>query len=87
MALLQAAIAPAQDGIRIEPAWIITAVSSIITALVTALGVTYRGQVQVLTSENKRKDDLVDRLIAQIGRAADAQDRTVTLIERGKAQR
>lgn len=56
--------------------------SGIVTSLVTAVGITYRGQIKALESESRRKDELIDKLVRQIGRTADVQDRTVSLVER-----
>lgn len=48
-----------------------------ITALVSAVVALWRLSV----AEGKRKDQLIDELIVQIGRTADVQDRTVSVVE------
>lgn len=85
--LLQAGVT-AQEGVRIDLPWLLTGIATVITSLVTAVGITYRGQIKALTDENKRKDQLIDKLIVQVRRTADVQDRTLTVVEeRGRAQR
>ena len=68
----------ASGGLSIDPAWAIGMLMSTIGALVSALVVMWR-QSQM---ENKRKDELIDRLLRQVGRAADVTDRTVSLAEK-----
>jgi hypothetical protein len=51
------------------------------TRLSGQIGILYRGQVKALETESRRKDELIDELVKQIGRTADVQDRTVSVVE------
>jgi ABC-type hemin transport system substrate-binding protein len=75
---LQVAVDPT---FRIEPAWVITTLMSVLGIMSTVIGVLYRGQVKALETESHRKDELIDELVKQIGRTADVQDRTVSVVE------
>lgn len=68
----------ATDGLRIDPTWVIGMLMSAIGALVSGIVVMWRQSL----AENKRKDELIDRLLRQAGRAADVTDRTVSLAEK-----
>jgi hypothetical protein len=66
---------------HIDPAWVVASVTSIITALVTAVGITYRGQIKALTDENQFLRGL---LLGSTGVQKDQSkilDRAVTLAE------
>jgi hypothetical protein len=73
--------ATADPSFRIEPAWVIAGLTTTIGTLSTVIGILYRGQVKALETESRRKDELIDELVSQIGRAADVQDRTVSVVE------
>jgi hypothetical protein len=66
---LQVAVDPT---FRIEPAWVITTLMSVLGIMST---------VKALETESHRKDELIDELVKQIGRTADVQDRTVSVVE------
>jgi hypothetical protein len=76
-------VAPA----AIDLPWLIAGMATLIGSLSAAVGVTYRGQVRTLETESKRKDELIDRLTAQIERMADVQDRSVSFVEREHRRR
>lgn len=83
-------------GMGIDPAWAIAGLTTIIGTLSTVIGILYRNQVKAaeaesrraeaesrrVSDESRRKDELIDKLVRQIGRTADVQDRTVSLVER-----
>lgn len=73
----------ATDGVRIDPSWVIITLLGTIGSLATAVTVLWRQSV----AEGKRKDELIDRLVRQIGRTADVQDRTVSLVEKERTRR
>lgn len=85
--LLQAGGLAAQEGSGIDLPWVVAGLTTIIGSLATAVGITYRGQIKALENESKRKDELIDRLVRQIGRTADVQDRAITVVEQGRARR
>jgi hypothetical protein len=72
-------------GIQIDPAWAITAISGVIGTLATVIAYLYRAQItdlkaqiDFLKDESKHKDD---RMIDQLNRVADVQDRGLSLVE------
>jgi hypothetical protein len=82
------------DGLRIDPAWLIATLLGLASTLTGTIAFLYRGQIAALQEriawleeEGKRKDERTDRLINQIGRAADGLDRTVSLVERERTRR
>jgi hypothetical protein len=82
------------DGLRIDPAWLIATLLGLASTLTGTIAFLYRGQIAALREriawleeEGKRKDERTDRLINQIGRAADGLDRTVSLVERERTRR
>lgn len=87
MHLFLAVQAGIDTGFRIDPAWVIAALTTAIGTLSTVVGILYRGQVKALETESRRKDELIDELILQIGRTADVQDRTVSVVEQRERAR
>ena len=84
----------AADGFRFDPAWVIAGIGLVVSTLCGTVAALYRGQIAALREriawleeEGKRKDERTDRLIDQVGRAANAAERSVSLVERGRAQR
>lgn len=73
--------ATADPTFHIEPAWVIATLMTTLGSLSTVIGILYRGQVKALETESRRKDELIDELVKQIGRTADVQDRTVSVVE------
>ena len=73
--LLQVQQAVIPEGIDPMLGWLVALIFSTLTS---AIAVMWRQSVV----ESKRKDELIDRLLAQIGRAAEATDRTLSLVER-----
>lgn len=65
------------DGFRIEPSVLVAILSAIGTSLTVAIAALWRQSV----AEGKRKDQLIDRLLDQVGRTTNVQDRTVSLVE------
>jgi hypothetical protein len=82
MMFVQAGGIAAQGGSESYLPWLIAGVTTVIGSLATAVGITYRGQIKALETESRRKDELIDELVKQIGRTADVQDRTVSVVER-----
>jgi dihydrodipicolinate synthase/N-acetylneuraminate lyase len=83
MAFVQAGGLAAQGGgSETYLPWMIAGVTTVIGSLATAVGITYRGQIKALENESRRKDEWIDKLVRQIGRTADVQDRTVSVVER-----
>lgn len=87
--LLIQAGAPA--GVTLDLPWLIAGVSTIIGSLAATVGVVYRGQIaalkatnDLLQAEGKRKDELINELIVQLGRTTDVQERTVGVVERAR---
>lgn len=81
-------------GIQIDPAWLITIVVSIVGSLSTVIAFLYRGQVEAmqaqidfLKEEGKRKDERAEKLIDQLNRVADVQDRGLSLVEAERGRR
>lgn len=72
--LLAQAAAQIPEGIDPMLGWIFALVFGSMTS---ALGLMWRQAV----AESKRKDELIDRLLLQVGRAAEATDRTVSFAE------
>lgn len=79
----------AESGLHVDPAWVIAAAGTVLTTLTTTIAVLYRGQIAALQAriawmENELKDRNVriDTLIDQVGRAANAAERSVSLAER-----
>jgi hypothetical protein len=75
-------------GIQIDPAWAITAISGVIGTLATVIAYLYRAQItdlkaqiDFLKDESKHKDERADRMIDQLNRVADVQDRGLSLVE------
>lgn len=68
------------EGIDPFAGWL---VALVFAALTTALAAMWRQSV----AESKRKDELIDRLLGQMGRAVEATDRSVTLAERRARER
>lgn len=77
----------ADSNFRIDPAWVIAGLTTTIGTLSTVVGILYRGQVKALETESRRKDELIDELVKQIGRTADVQDRTVSVVEQRERRR
>jgi hypothetical protein len=77
----------ADPAFRIDPAWVIAGLTTTIGTLSTVVGILYRGQVKALETESRRKDELIDELVKQIGRTADVQDRTVSVVEQRERRR
>jgi hypothetical protein len=76
-------------GFRVEPAWVIATLLAVVSTLTGTIAFLYRGQIEALReritwleSEGKHKDERTDRLIEQVGRAANVTDRSVSLAER-----
>jgi hypothetical protein len=61
--------------------WIIATGATIITSLVTALGITYRGQIKALTDENKFLRSLLFEYAGVSKRQTTIADRAVTQTE------
>jgi membrane protein implicated in regulation of membrane protease activity len=53
---------------------------TMLSALTTAIAVLWRQSV----AESRRKDELIDRLLEQVGRTAEATDRAVSHAERDR---
>lgn len=83
---MQAGGLAAQGEMGIDLPWIVAGLTTVIGSLATAVGITYRGQIKALENESRRKDELIDKLVRQIGRTADVQDRTVSLVEQGRSE-
>jgi hypothetical protein len=77
----------ADPGFRIDPSWVIAGLTTTVGTLSTVVGILYRGQVKALETESRRKDELIDELVKQIGRTADVQDRTVSVVEQRERRR
>lgn len=82
------------EGFRVDPAWIVAVATGLLSTLTGTIAVLYRGQIAALREridwleeEGKRKDERTDRLIQQVGRAADASERSVALAERERGTR
>lgn len=73
----------AADGFRIDNGVLITILGAIGTAGLTAIAALWRQSV----AEGKRKDQLIDRLLDQVGRTTNVQDRTVSLVEEDRRTR
>lgn len=71
------------DGIRIDSGVALGIAGTVLSALTAALAALWRQSV----TEGKRKDELIDRLLDQINRTADVQDRTVSLQEKERGIR
>jgi hypothetical protein len=71
----------------IDLPWLIAGMATIMGSLSAAIGVTYRGQVRALETENKRQEIIIDRLLKQVERTADIQDRSVSFVEREHGRR
>lgn len=79
-------------GIPVDPAWVVTTISTVVCTLAGTIAFLYRGQVGVyrdritwLEAELTRKDQKIDQLIAQVGRLAEAADHSITSAEKGRA--
>lgn len=86
--------AAAQNGIEIDFAWVIAVIGSVIGTLGTVIGMLYRGQIAALQSqidflkeEGIRKDERAEKLIDQLDRVADVQDRGLSLVEAERRRR
>lgn len=85
--LLQVA---ANEGFKFDPAWVIAGIGLVVSTLSGTVAVLYRANIVALRErivwlegELGKRDHREDRLIEQIGRVADVQDRSVSLVERG----
>lgn len=90
VALLQAA----STGIAVDPAWVVTTISTVVGSLCAAILFIDRGRTTAmerhitwLESENKTKDAKIDQLIAQVGRLAEAADHSIANAEKGRGYR
>ena len=84
----------ASGGLEIETAWLISAIMALLGTLSAVIAVLYRGQVAALQSqidflkeEGKRKDERAERLLEQLDRVADVQDRGLSLVEAERRRR
>ena len=87
-------IAPDPSGFRVDPAWVIATSTALLSVLTGTIAFLYKGQIEAmkdrirwLEDEGRRKDERTDRLIAQVGRAANAAERTVSLAEKERTGR
>lgn len=81
-------------GFNIDPAWVISMIMALLSMLTGTIAFLYRGQIAAmreritwLQEEGHRKDERTDRLIQQIGRAANAVERSVSLAEKERTPR
>jgi len=92
--LLLALQATLDSGFRVDPAWVITGIATIISTLAGTVAVLYRGQIAALreritwlegelSKRDKREEVLVDQLVRQ----ADTLERDVSLHERSRGSR
>lgn len=84
----------APDGFRVDPAWVIATVAAVVSTLTGTIAILYRGQVAALQAritwceeEGLKKDERLDKLIAELHRTADVGDRAVSLVERERGTR
>lgn len=82
----------ASGGIQIEPSWLITTIVTLLGALASVIAFLYRGQVQALKDQiedlkgERTKDrEEMHRLIDQLDRVADVQDRGLSIVEAERA--
>lgn len=87
-------IAAEGRGFNIDPAWVIATATMLLSMLTGTIAFLYRGQIAAmreritwLEQEGRRKDERTDRLIQQVGRAANAVERSVQLVEKERAPR
>lgn len=78
--LLQAGVT-AQEGVRIDLPWLLTGLATILTSLVTAVGVTYRGQIKALEDENRFLRGLVSQQAGTSETSTEVQRRAILLAE------
>lgn len=78
---------PSPAGLTIDPAWLLATVTTVVSVLAGAVATIYRGRITDLQNVITRQDEMIDRLLTQIGRAADATEKSVTLAARERAQR
>lgn len=78
-----------EAGFKLDPAWVIAAAGTVLSTLLGTISYLYRGQIGALREriawleeEGQRKDERCDRLIDQVGRAANAAERSVSLVEK-----
>ncbi len=86
-------IAADGGGFRIDPAWVIATATALLSMLTGTIAFLYKGQIEAmkdrirwLEEEGRRKDERTDRLIAQVGRAANAAERSVSLAEKERGR-
>lgn len=66
----------------LETPWVLATISAVVAALSSAVVTVYHGRIADLQRQALRQDELIDRLLNQVGRVADAADRSVSLAER-----
>lgn len=88
---LQVAVDP---GFRVDPAWLVATAAGLLSTLTGTIAVLYRGQIGALREritwmegELNDRNERIDTLIEQVGRAANAAERSVSLVEKERAQR
>lgn len=79
---------------RVDPAWVIATLLAVVSTLTGTIAFLYRGQMDALRNritwleeEGQRKDERTDKLIQQVGRAANVTDRAVSQAEREHERR
>lgn len=84
----------ASGGIQIDPAWAIATVTSLLGIAGSVIALLYRAQVAALQDqinylkdESKTKDERTQRMIDQLNRVADVQDRGLTIVEAERRRR
>jgi hypothetical protein len=80
--------------VQFDLSWVIATITTVIGSLSTVIGFLYREQnkakdayIAWLTGENKRKDNQIERLIEQLHRVADVQDRGLSIVEKERVRR
>jgi hypothetical protein len=84
----------ATGGLQVDPAWLVTTIAGLLGTLATVIAFLYRQQVndlretiQFLKDEGKHKDERAEKIIDQLGRVADLQDRGLSLVEAERRRR
>lgn len=87
-------MAQATGGIQIDPAWLITTIVTLIGSLASVIAFLYRGQVGALRDQiedlkAERQEDRHElrRLLDQVDRVADVQDRGLSIVEAERRRR
>ena len=78
------AIQAAGGGIQIDSGQALIAVSGVVSAMASGIALLYRNQIADLRAEGRRKDELIDRLLNQLGTLADVQDKGLDVVERSR---